>query len=299
MSLTAFKRKSVIQYGSKRSGKPPGGIWLPRGPFGTNLLSFEEATKNYNNSGFSINGGHRNIGYVGKDSKFSKNGTPFRGTQPCGTGGLLGQYAQPLPTFNISNTQTLGDQYMYIKPSVLSTKGMLKTRFKWITSGQYPNYWVQPNYTGNQVDSSSQGMYIHKKTTSNMTYLDVNNTPTYVANIKTGGATLCYTSTARFNSYDDMANKGLYTKRLYQPITSGEQTLYIQRPCANPTGAQKPFPYAVQTGTGIMPSGTSITNVGNSCGTSSDIALSPPDWYTQTSSNNSINPNNATKVNCK
>ena len=33
MSLTAFKRKSVINHGSKRSGKGPGGIWLPQGPF--------------------------------------------------------------------------------------------------------------------------------------------------------------------------------------------------------------------------------------------------------------------------
>ena len=29
-----MKRKSVIQYGSNRSGKPPGGYWLPQGPFG-------------------------------------------------------------------------------------------------------------------------------------------------------------------------------------------------------------------------------------------------------------------------
>jgi hypothetical protein len=34
MSLTAFKKKSVINYGSKRSGIAPGGVWLPQGPFG-------------------------------------------------------------------------------------------------------------------------------------------------------------------------------------------------------------------------------------------------------------------------
>jgi len=282
MSLTAFKKKSVIQYGSKRSGKPPGGVWLPRGPFGNNLTSLEKSLNYLNNSGFSLNGGHRNVGYIGKSSAFSKNGTPFRGTQPCGTGGLLGNYATPQPTFNVNRVYTLGDQYLYIKPSVLSTAGMLETRFKWKNNGQYPQYWVQPNYTGNQVDTNSQGMYIHDKTTANMCVLDVNNTQTYVGNIKKGGSTLCYTSTARFNSYDDMASKGLYTKRLKQPITSGEQTLYIQRPCANPTAAQKPFPYAVQTGTGIIPSGTSITNVGNACNTSNTF-LSPPAWYTQSS----------------
>ena len=34
MSIVAFKKKSVILYGSNVSGKPPGGIWLNRGPFG-------------------------------------------------------------------------------------------------------------------------------------------------------------------------------------------------------------------------------------------------------------------------
>ena len=34
MSLTTFKKKSVINYGSKRSGIAPGGVWLPQGPFG-------------------------------------------------------------------------------------------------------------------------------------------------------------------------------------------------------------------------------------------------------------------------
>ena len=29
-----FKNKSVIKHGSKRSGVPPGGYWLPQGPFG-------------------------------------------------------------------------------------------------------------------------------------------------------------------------------------------------------------------------------------------------------------------------
>lgn len=288
MSLTAFKKKSVIQYGSKRSGKPPGGVWLPRGPFGNNLTSLKNSLQILNNSGFSINGGHRNVGYIGKSSSFSKNGTPFRGTQPCGTGGSFGNYASPLPVFNVNRVYTLGDQYQYIKPSVLSTRGMLETRFKWKNSGQYPHYWVQPNYTGNQVDTNSQGMYIHDKTTANLCVSDVNNTETYIGHIKKGGSTLCYTSTARFNSYDDMASKGLYTKRLYQPLTSGEQTLYIQRPCANPTGAQKPFPYAVQTGTGIIPSGTSIRSVGNSCNTSNTV-LSPPAWYTQPSQVNRSN----------
>ena len=47
MSLTAFKRKSVINYGSKRSGTAPGGVWLPQGPFGHATEALKEAIQNY------------------------------------------------------------------------------------------------------------------------------------------------------------------------------------------------------------------------------------------------------------
>ena len=60
MSLTTFKKKSVINYGSKRSGISPGGYWLPQGPFGHATKVLKEAIHNYGAVGFSINGGHRN-----------------------------------------------------------------------------------------------------------------------------------------------------------------------------------------------------------------------------------------------
>ena len=47
MSLTAFKRKSVINYGSKRSGIPPGGYWLPQGPFGHSTQALKDAIHNF------------------------------------------------------------------------------------------------------------------------------------------------------------------------------------------------------------------------------------------------------------
>mgnify|MGYP000492243137 CR=1 FL=1 len=66
MSLTTFKKKSVIQYGSKRSGSAPGGVWLPQGPFGHATIALQKALQTYGPAGFSINGGHRNVGYIGK-----------------------------------------------------------------------------------------------------------------------------------------------------------------------------------------------------------------------------------------
>jgi len=277
MSIVAFKKKSVIQYGSNRSGKPPGGYWLPQGPFGHSTTGLQLAKSNYGSVGFSINGGHRNVGYIGKESKFSRNGTPFRGTQPIGWGGAGGTYATPEPVFNVNRVIALGDQYMYVKQSVLSTKGMLEKKYRWINSGQYPNYWVQPVLTGNQVDTGSQGMYIHDKSAANMCVEDINNPAKYDGHIVRGGPTLCSTSTARFK-FSDMSRNAPYTKNLYQPITSSQHTLMIQRKCSNPTGAQKPFPFAVQTGTGIQTGGTRVANVGSACNTS-NIYLTPPDWY--------------------
>lgn len=279
MSIVAFKKKSVIQYGSGRSGKTPGGYWLPQGPFGKSTNSLQIALSNYGPKGFSLNGGHRSIGYVGKSMAMSKNGTPFRGTQPLGNGGHYGQYATPRPVYNADEVIAQGEEWAYVKPSVLSTYGMLSKKYRWIKNGQYPNYWVQPNYTGMQTDTASQGMYLHEKTTANMCVTDVNNPTKYIGHIKRGGATLCYTTTARFRSYNAMAAGGLYTKTLNQPLTSSQHTLYIQRPCQNQTGVQKPFPYAVNTGTGIAVGGTRVASVGNACNTS-NIYLSPPAWYT-------------------
>jgi len=233
MSLVAFKKKSVIMYGSDRSGKPPGGYWLQQGPFGKNTVSERLAIDNYGPVGFSVNGGRRNVGYVGKTYQMSKNGTPFRGNFPCWTsGGQGGTYKLSLPVFNSNEVIVLGEQYKYIKPSVLSTRGMLQKRFKWAYHGQYPNYWVKPDYTGYQTDTASQGLYIHNKSSANDCVEDVNNPEKYENYIKRGGPTLCYTSTARFK-YNDMANNSPYTKTLYQPMSASEQIHKIQQNCVN------------------------------------------------------------------
>ena len=277
MSIVALKRKTGAQYKSKISGKPPGGYWVSQGPFGHSTNGLQLSVPNYGPEGFSINGGRRNVGYVGKDSKFSRNGTPFRGTEPTGYGGSQGNYYQAQPVYNANRAITQGDQYSYIKPSVLSTYGMLAKKYRWARNGKYPNYWVQPVNTGNQVESSSQGMYIHEKTIANLCVQDVNNPSKYDTNIVNTGPTLCHTSAAKF-TFNDMVRNAPYTKTLQQPMSSSQHTMFIQRKCSNPKGAQKPFPFAVQTGTGIMPSGTSVRNIGNACNTSNTY-LTPPEWY--------------------
>uniref|UniRef100_A0A6C0LM61 Uncharacterized protein n=1 Tax=viral metagenome TaxID=1070528 RepID=A0A6C0LM61_9ZZZZ len=304
MSLATFKKKSIVKdLGTKRSGKPPGGYWLPQGPFGANTEALKLAKNNYGPVGFSLNGGHRNVGGIGKEYKFSRNGTPFRGVQPYGNGGRTGSkgatYATPLPVYNVNRVIVLGDQYLYVKPSVLSTYGKLRKQYRWAYTGKYPNYWVQPVYpSGTQSDSSSQGVYLHNLTATNTRYLNVNDRDKYVNYIKKSGPTLCgssSTSTARFK-FNNMARNAPYTKELQQPVASSEYTTYIQRRCVNPLPKQKPFPYAVQTGSSMSVRGTSVQNFGTGCGTG-PIYLSPPAWYTSSKPNININSTNTNNKN--
>ena len=310
MSLTAFKRKSVINYGSKRSGIAPGGFWLPQGPFGHSTKTLKEAIQNYGTVGFSINGGRRNIGGVGRDMKMSKSGTPYRGTQPIGFGGTFGKYpsatlignddqstgvipnanskqAAVEPVLNSRVVDTMGSQYLYVKPSVVSTYGMLDRKYRWARYGKYPNYWVQPNYTGNQTATSSQGLYVQNLAAANTCSLNVNNVGTYEGKFVGCGPTLCTPgrSTARFK-FNDMVRNAPYTKTLYQPVSYSQYNLYLTRGCNNPIGPQKPFPFAVQTGSSQAAAGTSITSFASGCGTS-NVYLTPPEWYTE----DSVKPN--------
>jgi hypothetical protein len=285
MSLATFKKKSINRYSSatKRSGKPPGGYWLPQGPFGSNnsinSVILADASTHYGPVGFSIQGGHRSIS-VGKTMKFSQQGTRFRGIHPMGHGGRGGQYYQAEPLFNAGQgiIEVRGNQQQFIKPSVLSTKGMLAKRFRWVASGQYPNNWVQPNYTGNLTDSASQGLYIHNLSVASDCVVDTNDTQKYVGNIKTCGSMGCNTTPARGYTMGIQQANAAYTKFLHIPQDSSQRTIRVQRRCIDQRPGQKPFPYAVQTGTGILTGGTSVTTVGSACNTSNTYTA-PPAWY--------------------
>ena len=299
MSLATFKKKSInsVSSATKRSGKPTNEYWIYQGPYGRkgNLPStiFNASlvgpngqvggnAYNASNAGFSINGANRNIGSVGSDMKFSRSRTPFRGIYPKGWGGTNGRYPDGPNNVSLSvYPQTSGTQLQsaIVKPSVLSTKGMLARRFRWINAGQYPSNWVQPIYTGNQTDTASQGLYIQNKAAANYCWYDVNNSDLYVNYQKTCGSTGCQTTPARGYTMNLQTANAAYTKTLHQPKDASDYTLRIQRKCQNPVGFQKPFPYAVQTGTGILRGGINVSNVGSACNTSNTV-LTPPDWYT-------------------
>jgi hypothetical protein len=273
MSLATFKKKTTNKYSSatKRSGKPPGGIWLTQGPFGStnDFLSLA----NYGQNGFSLSGSTRSIP-VGKSMAFSQQGTKYKGIHPVGHGGTYGKYYQAEPLLNASEAKVdvRGNQHNYIKPSTLSTQGMLQKRFRWIHSGKYPNYWVQSIYTGNQTDTKSQGLYIQNLSARADTVVDTNDEVKYVGNCKPCTQNQSLASGYTLNLQQSTAP---YTKTLHVPVDSSQRTLRIQQPCLNPTPEQEPFPGPVSNGTGIGAAGTSVITGGNSCGTSNYVLRSP------------------------
>ena len=298
MSLATFKKKSInsSSSGTKRSGKLTNEYWIYQGPYGRkgNLPStiFNASLSGPNgnpgkyygasNAGFSITGSYRNIGAVGQNMRFSKSATPYRGQYPKGWGGTNGKYPNGPNNvvLNIMPVQTgVAIQNATVKPPTLQTKGMLERRFRWINSGKYPNNWVQPVYTGNQTDTASQGLYIHNKSAANDNYYDVNNSEVYVDYYVKCGPTGCRTTPARGYKMNVQQSNAPYTKTLHRPKDSSDYTLRAQRRCQAPVGFQKPFPYAVQNGTGILRGGTNVNNVANACNTS-NTTIVPPDWYT-------------------
>lgn len=295
MSLATFKKKSINSSSSatKISGKPTNEYWIYQGPYGrkgslpsyifnASLNGIDKGLYTGSNAGFSVTGSHRNIGGVGANMRFSKSGTPYRGVYAKGWGGTRGRYPDG-PNENVLNITPVRTgvavQNGIVKPPVLSNRGMLERRFRWINSGQYPNYWVQPDYTGNQTDTASQGLYVQNKSAANYCHYDVNNPENYVYYYKKCGSTGCQTTPARGYTMNVQQANAPYTKTLHQPKDASDYTLRIQRRCQDPVGFQKPFPYAVQTGTGVLRGGINVSNVANACNTSNTTTV-PPDWYT-------------------
>lgn len=106
--------------------------------------------------GFSLVGGHRNIGSVGPTNLAkSVTRTRFRGTTPMGHGGCCGTYK-----ISICNSGSCcSNDPSIIKPTVKNNKGSILKQYKWIHSA-YPRYWVKPD--DSMPKNYSQGVYVQK-----------------------------------------------------------------------------------------------------------------------------------------
>lgn len=132
MSINATKRKTVSKYKISQNITPVK-RWMNQGPFGNSNKEVSSLA-----SGFSINGGTRNIGYVGETN--------------------LGKTSKSCCTNNSND----------IKPSVLSTKGMLAKKNKWLEG---KGNIVKPD--SNIPDNFSQSQYIESKQVSEVTTVEL------------------------------------------------------------------------------------------------------------------------------
>ena len=108
-------------------------------------------------SGFSLNGTHRSQGYVGQTSlSRSLPRTLAKGPTLKGHGGCCGTY----PTYpSVLSAVTSTEDISVVKTSVLNTRGMLDTKYRWIRRPQpFSHVGIK------QVDNSDYLNYIKQKT---------------------------------------------------------------------------------------------------------------------------------------
>ena len=190
MSIATLKRKSQAQYNNMSVGE-----------------------KN-----FSLNGTHRNQGYVGQTMlsrslpRSLMNGNTLRGH-----GGCCGTY-RIMPHI-ISGIKTTEDSKV-LKPSVMNTDGMLATKYRWPTRGE-PFSTVKPDSNMN-INSNEQ--YINKlakKTLATLNNTPCNKTPSTIAILKKCDRN-CY-------------KQPHYTKpeESYVPISTGEYIRRIDNICTS------------------------------------------------------------------
>jgi hypothetical protein len=133
MSIVALKRKTAVQYNNMSVGT----------------------------NGFSLNGTRRLQGFVGQTS-LSRYNHPnvMRGNAIKGHGGCCGKYPiYPL----IQSVTCLTEDSNVIKSSVLSNKGMIDTKYRWIRRPA-PYATVKPDSNLNVNTQSQYVVRVHRRT---------------------------------------------------------------------------------------------------------------------------------------
>ena len=224
MSIHTLKRKTVNRL--NLSGRSPEQTWMVQGPYGNLTPSFVKAS-----GGFSLNGGFRNVGSVGPTNLGkSVTRTPFRGPEPMGHGTCCGTYKREIH----NSGSCSANNNNYIKPSVLSTKGMIDKRYKWFSSNMTngKGWVVKPD--DNYPINSSQGLYIEQvknESALHKTSKLVDGIPTAESIGNCNNRSMNFIGTKKIPCAS-------YTKTVPVTITSGENIPYRQRNCLAQTGAQ-------------------------------------------------------------
>lgn len=134
MSIATLKRKTQTQYNNMSVGSK---------------------------TGFSLNGGYRNQGYVGQTSlSRSLPKTIFRGNTATGSGGCCGTYKQSIIN---PSAVTSTEDHDIVKSSSINTKGLLLSKYRWIRRPA-PFTSLKPDTTSN-LNTSEDHTTIKRKET--------------------------------------------------------------------------------------------------------------------------------------
>jgi hypothetical protein len=172
--------------------------------------------------GFSLNGTHRNQGYVGQTMlSRSLPRTLAKGNTLRGNGGCCGSF--PIGNSVISAVISTEDPNV-VKSSVLNTDGMISTHYRWIRRPA-PYATVKPNNNNN----TSQGSYIHNLQTQ--TIKDVNSCDSSVNKDITNCNSKCsFNKTTNFSfksaSYNMTKPESSYVAKSY-----GEYLIGLDKKC--------------------------------------------------------------------
>jgi hypothetical protein len=130
-----------------------------------NSKRFKDPISGKADGGFSLVGGHRNVGYVGQTNLAkSVTRTPFRGTTPVGHGGHNGKYVISIANSGSCST----NDPSIIKKTVKNTKGSIIHQYPWLHSvsgnccdrstSNGRKYWVKSD--DSMPENYTQGVYI-------------------------------------------------------------------------------------------------------------------------------------------
>lgn len=97
-----------------------------------NSKRYKARVSGQGNKGFSLNGGHRNQGWVGQGVRGrSLTGTPYRGVAPMGNGGCCGTYVEKI---NNRSSNCCTNDVDIIKRSTMNTLGYIDSSITYPTS---------------------------------------------------------------------------------------------------------------------------------------------------------------------
>jgi len=194
----------------------------------------------YNNSsvnstnGFSLNGGHRNQGYIGQTSlSRSLPRTLMKGNTARGHGGCCGKYPTgPIISSAVKSTE----DSTVIKSSSLSNKGMIATHYRWVLRPQ-PFSVVKPDTNVHQNTQQQYVEYVRRRALVDMTgpcaitTKHVNTTCPNVSKPTPASACAAAEEFTQGPAKHIFMKSSDYTESLVKPcVESDPSPFYIQKP---------------------------------------------------------------------